>query len=111
MYGLISESSFTLGFAGKIGGWLSAFSEFRHDRLGGEAMPTMLASAALGGLPPLPPPLMNSKDFELDTLSGLTMVSQCFHSGRSTSLVVNQACEVISTMNVVWPLPGTCATM
>ena len=56
-------------------------------------------SAVVGaGLSLLPPP-MKSIAVRLVVRSGLTMVSQCFHTGRSTSAAVRQVCDVSSSTN------------
>src|SRR5438477_4103995 len=91
-------------------GWFGTiFSSLTTD-LVASAIFSMLPSADLGDLPSLAPPEIKRKDCELVTLSGFTMITQCFQSGRSTSLVVSQAWEVISRMKVVSPSPGTLLT-
>src|SRR6476469_3401489 len=62
-----------------------------------------LAPVGIG--PSLLPPLTARKALFVFSFSGLTTTNQCSQSGRSTSLLSRQVCEVSRMMNVVDGLP------
>ena len=92
----LPASGFASENQGRLG--LGNHLQFRDHGLGHPGDPHQVAVGGLGTLPSLAPPATSSRALELVTVSGRTMISQCFQMGRSTSLVVSQAWEVISSM-------------
>src|SRR3954452_7518665 len=74
------------------------------------AMSTYCAPAAAGALSRVEPPVMKRYAVVVSTRSGLTMVSQCFQTVRSTSDGLRHVWEVNSTTKEVYPSPLTVLT-
>ena len=86
-------------------GWLGTFDNSATTDFAASAIIVRFPSGFSGaGRSLLPPPIM-SKATEFSTLSGVSTLSQCFHTGLSTSFSVSHCCEV-SSMTVNFP-PAT----
>ena len=79
-------------------GWLGTIFNSQMMPWVALAVMAMSGSSLAGGASRFEPPVMNRYGIVEIGLSGLTIVSQCCHTGRSTSFVVRQVCDFKSTM-------------